>query len=100
MHHMVKYPFAPFKGRSLEMETATRYGERREPKNYWFWISTLVRFLGSPPLVEYVSDSHRKVKLTPFGEHMFPELMRAFEDLYRQNDRLKEAVIAYQALQG
>ena len=100
MHHMVEYPFAPFKGRSLEMETPTRYGERREPKDYGFWISTLVRFLGSPPLVEYISDSNRKVKLTPFGEHLFPTLMRVFADLYLQNDRLKEAVVAYQAPQG
>ena len=68
---------------------------RVERKDYGFWISVLGEFLGSPSLVEYDSDKERTVQLTHFGRYMFPHLMKAFVELYRQNDVLKKAVAEY-----
>ena len=101
VNNMAEHSFAPFKGRAWERELLRRYGcEGNERRDYGYWIGTLTAFLGCPFLVEYVSDSHRKVKLTPFGEYMFPVLMEAFSDLYHQNDYLRKAATDYQALQG
>ena len=95
VNKMIEYPFMPFRGRVVEEYVPTSYGERAERKDYSFWISTLRAFLGSPFLVEYDSDTERTVQLTHCGEYMFPHLMKAFVELYRQNDILREAVAAY-----
>ena len=100
MNKMVAYPFVPFRGRTVEGYVPTSYGERAQRKDYSFWISMLAEFLRSPSLVEYDSDRERTAKLTHFGSYIFPYLMKAFADLYRQNDRLKKAVTAYQNPQG
>ena len=92
---MVEYPFIPFRGRAVEEYVSTTYGERAERKDYSFWISILAEFLGSPSLVVYNSDRERTVQLTHFGCYIFPHLMQAFANLYRQNDILREAVVAY-----
>ena len=97
MNKMIEYPFMPFRGRTVEEYVPTDYGERAERKEYSFWISTLVSFLNSPSLVEYNSDTERTVQLTHFGSYIFPHLMKALADLYRQNDVLREVVAAYQA---
>ena len=98
MNKMVAYPFVAFRGRAVEEYIPTTYGERAERKDYSFWISTLVAFLGGPSLVEYNSDRERTVQLTHFGNHIFPHLMKAFVELYRQTDVLREAAAAYQSL--
>lgn len=98
--NLPEYSFTPFKGRFRERKCLERYGyEGNERRDHMFWISTLTNFLGCPPLVQYISDWHRRVELTTFGTYIFPQLMQAFEDLYHQNDRLKRAVAAYQAHQ-
>ena len=100
VNNMAEHSFAPFRGRAWERELLRKYGcEGNERRDYGYWIGTLTAFLGCPLLVEYVSDTNRKVKLTPFGDYMFPPLMDAFADLYRQNDRLKEVAAAYRPTQ-
>ena len=95
MNKMIEYPFMPFRGRTVEEYVPTSYGERAERKDYAFWISTLVEFLRSSSLVAYDSDTERTVQLTHFGSYIFPHLMKAFAELYRQNDVLRQAVAAY-----
>ena len=97
MNKMIEYPFMPFRGRAVEEYVPSAYGERADRKDYGFWISVLVEFLGSPSLVEYDSDKERTVQLTHFGSYIFPHLMNTFVELYRQNDVLREVVAAYQA---
>ena len=89
----------PFRGRDEELGLLRRYGSGGGRRTYGFWIDTLSSFLYCPPLFEYVSDVHQDMKLTHFGDYLFPELMRAFYDLYKQNERLKEAVATYGAPQ-
>ena len=96
MNKMIEYPFIPFRGRTVEEYMPSTYGERADRKDYAFWISTLIRFLNSPSLVEYDSDKERTARLTHFGTYMFPHLMKAFGELYRQNDVLRKVVAAYQ----
>ena len=98
MNKMIEYPFIPFRGRTVEEYMPTSYGERVQRKDYSFWISVLGEFLGSPSLVEYDSDTEQTVQLTHFGDYMFPHLMKALADLYRQNDILRKAVAAYRPL--
>ena len=62
---------------------------------YEDWIDALGHFLGKGQLLRYYSDVHRKVELTEYGRYMFPILMEAFENMYRQNDRLREAAQNY-----
>ena len=87
----IRPPFVPFLARTM------RYGVTGQEEPYEFWISVLSQFLGRGGLVEYYSDTHRKVRLTQYGEHMFPILMDVFEALYRQNDRLEEVVESYKS---
>ena len=96
MNKMIEYPFIPFRGRTGEEYVLTTGDGRVERKDYSFWISVLVDFLRSPSLVSYDSDTERTVQLTHFGEYMFPQLMKVFVELYRQNDVLREAVAKYQ----
>ena len=100
MNKMIEYPFVAFRGRTVEEYVPTSYGERAQRKDYSFWISTLVGFLNSLSLVEYDSDTERTVQLTPFGIYMFPHLMKAFADLYRQNDILRKVVDDYQSFKA
>ena len=95
MNKMIEYPFIPFRGRTGEEYVLSTGDERVERKDYAFWISTLVRFLGGPALVTYDSDTERTVQLTHFGTYIFPHLMNTFVELYRQNDSLREAVATY-----
>ena len=87
----VRPPFVPFLARTM------RYGVTGQEEPYEFWISALSQFLGRGGLVEFYSDHHRKVKLTQYGKHMFPVLMKVFENLYRQNGRLFDAVEGYKS---
>ena len=96
MNKMIEYPFIPFRGRTGEDYVLSTEDGRVERKNYSFWISILGEFLRSRSLVEYNSDTERTVQLTHFGEYLFPHLMKAFAELYKQNDLLREVISAYQ----
>ena len=101
LNRMIGYPFTPFHGRASVQEILNEKGrDGGICKDHGFWIWVLEEFLESPPLVEYAKDGTGGGQLTAFGAHMFPELMCAFADLYRQNDRLKKVVTAYRNPQG
>ena len=96
LNRMIGYPFMPFHGRASVREILKGDGRDGGPcENYGYWIEILEEFLGSPPLVEHKKDRKGGGELTHFGAHMFPELMRAFGDLYRQNDHLRKVATAY-----
>ena len=98
MNKMIEYPFIPFRGRTVEDYVLSTDEGRADRKDYAFWISILGEFLRSMSLVEYNSDTERTAQLTHFGAYMFPHLMKAFANLYQQNDVLREAVAAYRLL--
>ena len=89
LHNRPNSEFMPFLARALMT------GVTGQEHTYEDWIRALGQFLGGGGLVRYYSETHRKVELTEYGEYMFPILMEAFENMYRQNDRLREAAQTY-----